>query len=117
MTEPQTAECVACKHPVSIPEELQGTVSEMHTCGGSEEPPYRVWSTEWETCVVWGTHDPQEARRSWAECIDPDDMPDWENASRQWADPAELDKDEGEAWTLFGPTQLHPHWVPFLTWS
>ncbi|MEW9874018.1 hypothetical protein [Arthrobacter sp. HS15c] len=112
-------ECVACQHPVSIPEELQGTVSELHTCGGSEQSKIRAWSTDWEVCIVWGTHDPEKARAAWGEHIDPneDDMPDWENASREWADPAELDKDEDEAWTLQGPTQLHPHWVPFLAWS
>jgi hypothetical protein len=112
-------ECVACEHPVSIPEELQGTVSELHTCGGSEESPYRAWNTEWETCIVWGTHDPEAARRSWAEQIDPDEdhMPDWANASQEWADPAELDKDEDQPWTELGPTQQHPHWVPYLAWS
>lgn len=112
-------ECVACEHPVSIPEDLQGTVSELHTCGGHANPVHRAWSTEWETCIVWGTHDPDDARAAWAEQIDPDEahMPDWANADKEWADPAELDKDEDEQWTLLGDTQQHPHWVPFLAWS
>ncbi|KQR02502.1 hypothetical protein ASF72_10740 [Arthrobacter sp. Leaf141] len=113
------SECVACEHPLSIPEEMQGTVVELHSCGGSEESLHRVWSTEWETCIVWGTHDPEAARAAWAGQIDPDEdqMPDWKNASQEWADPAELEKDEDQPWTLTGPTQLHPHWVPFLAWS
>lgn len=112
-------ECVACEHPVNIPEALQGTVSELHTCGGSEKSRILAWSTEQDTCIVWGTHDPEKARAVWAEQIDPDedDMPPWDEASEEWADPAELDKDEYQPWSLVGKTQQHPHWVPFLAWS
>lgn len=116
MTTPAGIECQACMHPVRVPADLAGAVFELHSCGGTEQSKIRAWSTDWEVCIVWGTHDPQRAREAWAEHIDPDEehMPDWDNASQEWADPAELDKDEDEPWTETGEKQLHPHWVPFL---
>lgn len=108
-----TAEsCGPCRQPLFV----AGAPLELHTCGGSEVSKLRAWSTDWEVCIVWGTHDPERAREAWAEQIDddPDHMPDWDNADQEWADPAELDKDEDEPWTEYGKQQLHPHWVPYL---
>ena len=34
--------CTACEHPVDIPGELRGVVTEIHTCGPAEDPGKRA---------------------------------------------------------------------------
>lgn len=72
----------------------------------------KAWTTEYETAVVWGTHDIETAKIVYRD-LHMDTEPDWDAFEFYWGRPG---LDEQETWGLNDTAKAPGNgiWVPFL---
>ena len=89
----------------------------------NNEHVIKTWDTETEVSVAWGTHDAELAAACYADehlvsPFDPDEVPDFANGTKRWADPQVLILEEDEDWPAAAMSdEPVDGWVPFITWG
>jgi len=92
-----------------------------------EEDKITAWDTEYGDYVAWGTHSPARARLAVRKYIrevigEPEEnldeitppFEDFQNATRYWADPKVIDKEEN--WDTSEYARHEEGYIPYMGW-
>lgn len=87
----------------------------------NNEHVIKTWDTDNEVAVAWGTHDAQVASAVYADehLVPPfntEDVPDFADGIKRWANPEVLILEEDEEWPAEAMSGVPvAGWVPFIT--